>query len=60
VVGIWSAATLQAADITPLTSFTTPNLVPALNTRGAIGFTFAGNKFVGSVYSGGQLYSTDL
>jgi len=54
-----SAVSLHGSTIT-LSQFTTPNSVPALNNLGAIGFTFAGNEFVGSVYQGGQLYSTDL
>ncbi len=55
------APTLPLAAITlSFTKFADPNVVAGLSSKGAIGFTFAGNKFVGSVYSGGQLYSTDL
>lgn len=42
---------------------TTSNLNTALGNSAAIGFAYAGNKFVGSVYSGlnnNQLYQTDL
>jgi hypothetical protein len=54
-----SALTLEAGAIT-LTQFASPNDLPALLNLGAIGFTYDGNKFVGSVYTGGQLYSTTL
>jgi hypothetical protein len=54
-----STVTLQANAIT-LTPFTSPNSVSSLANLGAIGFTYAGDKFVGSVYSGGQLYSGAL
>ena len=53
--------TPQADAVTlSFNKFADPNVVSGLGSKGAIGFTFAGNKFVGSVYSGGQLYSTDL
>jgi hypothetical protein len=50
---------LAAAATLTLTKFADPN-IPSFSSKGTIGFTYAGNKFVGSVYSGGQLYSTDL
>jgi hypothetical protein len=55
-----SFALLARAQTLTLSKFADPNTAPSLANRGAIGFTYAGNKFVGSVYSGGQLYSTDL
>lgn len=56
-----SLAAMQAANATPLSFsvFTDPH--PTLS-AGTIGFTYAGNKFVGSVQQDGTgaLYSTDL
>ncbi|NOT35432.1 MAG: hypothetical protein HOP12_14905 [Candidatus Eisenbacteria bacterium] len=52
---------LDSALAVTFNVFTDPHVsFPGL--AGTIGFTFAGNKFVGSVYGGGtgQLYSTDL
>ena len=39
---------------------TGPELIGAVGNNSAIGFSFAGNKFVGSVYFNNQLYQTDL
>ena len=35
-------------------------MVGAVGNDDAIGFSFAGNKFVGSIYFNNQLYQTDL
>jgi len=60
------AASVLSANAAPL-SFgefvTTSSLNSVLGNNATIGFTYAGDKFVGSVYSGtnnNQLYSTDL
>ncbi len=39
---------------------TNASLIAAVNDGDAIGFAFAGNKFVGSTYFNNQLYQTDL
>ena len=39
---------------------TGPELIGAVGGNAAIGFSFAGNKFVGSIYFNNQLYQTDL
>ena len=39
---------------------TSAELIGAVGNDDAIGFSFAGNKFVGSIYHNNQLYQTDL
>jgi hypothetical protein len=39
---------------------TSAELIGAVGNNAAIGFSFAGNKFVGSIYFNNQLYQTDL
>ncbi|MGC4056166.1 MAG: hypothetical protein QM757_45755 [Paludibaculum sp.] len=59
VLVLLSACLLPATPLS-FTVFTTPP--PGVNSNGTIGFTYAGDMFVGSVYHSGlnSLYSTDL
>jgi hypothetical protein len=62
VVGAGSALLAQSA-IAALTFnpfVTASELTGAVGGNAAIGFSFAGNKFVGSIYFNNQLYQTDL
>lgn len=60
------AATLAALAaptahaFTVSTFVTSGDLVAAVGNDDTIGFAYAGNKFVGSIYHNGQLYQTDL
>ena len=58
------AAQVAPANAITFSQFVTPgDIAAATGQTNTIGFTYAGNKFVGSVYFGGnnlQLYSTDL
>ena len=59
----FQAAPAQAAGITFTPFVTSSDINAALGQTNTIGFNYAGNKFVGSVYYGPnnlQLYSTDL
>ena len=53
-------ACVSAQAITFSTFVTGPSIAAAVGGNSTIGFAYAGNKFVGSVYFNQQLYSTDL
>jgi hypothetical protein len=56
-------ASTASASVTFSTFVSSSELAPVLGQTNTIAFTYAGNKFVGTVYSGAnnlQLYSTDL
>jgi hypothetical protein len=55
-----SLACLSAQAVTFTTFVTGPSIAAAVGGNSTIGFAYAGNKFVGSVYFNTQLYSTDL
>lgn len=55
-----SLACLSAQAITFSTFVTGPSIAAAVGDNSTIGFAYAGNKFVGSVYYNQQLYSTNL
>ncbi|HQR19319.1 MAG TPA: PEP-CTERM sorting domain-containing protein [Burkholderiaceae bacterium] len=62
VAGAICALLGQAAVAAPTFNpfVTTSELINAVGSSSAIGFSFAGNKFVGSIYYNNQLYQTDL
>jgi hypothetical protein len=53
-------ASLSAEAVTFSTFVTGPSISAAVGGNSTIGFAYAGNKFVGSVYFNQQLYQTDL
>ncbi len=59
LLSVLTISSLPATTIN-FTTFTTPPV--GVNSNGTIGFAYAGDKFVGSVYHSGlnTLYSTDL
>ena len=54
------AVPAHAGPLTFNTFVTGPSIAAAVDGNSTIGFAYAGNKFVGSVYFNTQLYSTDL
>lgn len=61
VVGACCLFMVGSVSAIPFTPFvTSAELVGAVGGASAIGFSYAGNKFVGSVYFNNQLYQTDL
>ena len=59
-LGLVAWATPAQANPTFSTFVTGPSITAAVGGNSTIGFAYAGNKFVGSVYFNTQLYSTDL
>lgn len=57
-VAVLASPAAQAFSVTPFV--TSANLNGALGADDTIGFAYAGNKFVGSIYFNNQLYQTDL
>ena len=55
---IWAGSSFAA--ITFNTFVTSASIASAVGGNSTIGFAYAGNKFVGSVYFNTQLYQTDL
>lgn len=61
LVGVTCLFLAQSASATTINSFVTgSDLNAAISESDATGFTYAGNKFVGSTYYNNQLYQTDL
>lgn len=61
LAGLLCLALAESASAIPFTPFvTSAELNGAVGNDDAIGFAFAGNKFVGSTYFNNQLYQTDL
>ena len=62
IAGAVCALVAQGAIAAPTFNpfVTSSELVGAVGSDDAIGFSFAGNKFVGSIYFNNQLYQTDL
>jgi hypothetical protein len=55
---IWAGSALAAINFS--TFVTSANITAAVGQNQTIGFAYAGDKFVGSVYFGTQLYQTNL
>ena len=60
VAAACSLACVSAQAVTFTTFVTGPSITAAVGGDSTIGFAYAGNKFVGSVYFNPQLYSTNL
>jgi len=61
ISGLLCLAFIESAFAIPFTPFvTSAELSGAVGSTSAIGFSYAGNKFVGSTYFNNQLYQTDL